>query len=237
MLPRKAAQSPVLQSCLLLVALLLMTGCSGLSISNTPLETIRGSGNVVTESREVSSFSRVELAGIGNVILTQDDTESLTIEAEDNLLPYITTEVRGGCLILNHQDGFMLENTEPIIFRVTLIDLAEVGVSGAGSITSDHLDVQNLSAYLSGTGNISLTGSVEEQSITLSGSGNFQGGDFLSHETWVTIAGTGNVVVNTSDTLNATINGTGFVQYLGSPLITENISGVGGVVPLTSGES
>lgn len=223
--------SPRQCACLLLFSLLMVTGCR----SNFPKEVIRGSGNVVSELRDVRGFSRVELAGTGNVVLTQGDSESLVIEAEDNLLPYLTSEVNGDRLILGHRDNVSLENTAPIIFHVTLIDLAEVSVSGSGSITSDDLDVESLSAYLIGTGNIALSGSVEQQRITVSGSGSYQGGDFFSQEAWITIAGTGNVVVNAADTLNATISGTGFVQYVGNPQITQDVSGVGGVMPIASG--
>jgi hypothetical protein len=232
----KFAQTIVMQCCASLIALLLATGCSGLFNSNVTSEVVRGSGNVVTESRPVSGFSRVELAGTGNIIITQGDTESLIVEAEDNLLPYLTTEVRGERLILDQPDNVTLENTEPIIFHVTLIDLAEVGVSGTGSIASDNLDVESLSAYLSGTGTITLAGNVDQQTINLSGSGNYQGSDLLSREALITIAGTGNALVNSTDILNATISGTGFVQYLGSPQVTENISGVGGVTPFSSDE-
>lgn len=60
----------------------------------------RGSGNLITEEREVSDFDRVELASDGELMLTQGGSESLIIEAEDNVMSYITSEVRGGTLVL-----------------------------------------------------------------------------------------------------------------------------------------
>ncbi len=68
---------------LLIIGNLLITACG--------LRTIQGSGDVITESRDVSGFDSVSLTGIGRVIITQGDKESLTIEADDNLLEYITS--------------------------------------------------------------------------------------------------------------------------------------------------
>ena len=57
-------------------------------------ETIQGSGNVTSESRNVSNFNEVELQGIGNLTVQQTGSESLTIEAEENIIPYLKTEVQ-----------------------------------------------------------------------------------------------------------------------------------------------
>jgi hypothetical protein len=230
----KFTQTFLLRCFALLIALLVVAGCSGLSLPSPTMEVVRGSGNVITESRPVSGFSLVELAGVGDVIITQGDTESLTVEAEDNLMPYLISHVSGGRLILDKPDNVNLENTEPIIFHITLTDLREVVISGAGTIASENVTVDSLNAIVSGTGNITLAGNADQQTIDLSGSGNYQGRELLSREAVVTIGGTGNAVVNTTDTLNATISGTGFVQYLGSPQVIENVSGVGGVTPASS---
>ena len=47
------------------------------------INTVRGSGNVVTEEREVSGFERVALSGVGQVIVTQGEEEALTVETDD----------------------------------------------------------------------------------------------------------------------------------------------------------
>jgi hypothetical protein len=63
--------------------------------------TIEGSGNVESESRDVSGFDEVDLRGVGNLSIRQTGSESLSVEAEDNVLPKITTEVVNGRLILS----------------------------------------------------------------------------------------------------------------------------------------
>ena len=46
---------------------------------------VRGSGDIETEERDVSGFDEVYLSGIGNLIVTQGEEESLVIEADDKL--------------------------------------------------------------------------------------------------------------------------------------------------------
>ena len=65
----------------------------------------RGSGDMVTERRQASNFDSVTLLGSGEVIIVQDGEESLTIETDDNILQYITSEVSGGTLILAFEPG------------------------------------------------------------------------------------------------------------------------------------
>lgn len=62
---------------------------------------VRGSGNVVTEQRQVSGFNCIDLSGSGKLIIAQGSSEGLTIEAEDNIIGRIETSViSSGCLTL-----------------------------------------------------------------------------------------------------------------------------------------
>ncbi len=72
---------------MLLLALLLLGGCSSLPGGTA------GSGTAKTETRPVAGFTSIELAGTGDVQVKQTGTESLTVTADDNLLPLLTTEV------------------------------------------------------------------------------------------------------------------------------------------------
>ena len=56
---------------------------------------VRGSGNVVTETREVSGFDSIHVDYPARVLISQGSAETLKIEAEDNLLPGLKTEVGG----------------------------------------------------------------------------------------------------------------------------------------------
>jgi len=55
-----------------------------------------GSGTVVSQARQVQNFTELAMTTIGDVELTQGSTEGLTIEAEDNILPLLTSTVQNG---------------------------------------------------------------------------------------------------------------------------------------------
>jgi hypothetical protein len=67
---------------IVLVVVLLFAACE--------LQAIEGSGQVRRESRVVGGFTAVNFSSFGELTLVQGDTEALTIETDDNLLPYVT---------------------------------------------------------------------------------------------------------------------------------------------------
>jgi hypothetical protein len=213
------------------------------------VRTIRGSGNVVTEERQVSGFDSVALSGVGRVIVTQGDEEALTIETDDNLMRYIETEVRNGTLELGLARNTIPIPSQSIIFRVSVVDLTgldssgagsfEIGkvdtdrlkvtLSGAGDVGVDSLSATDLEVTISGAGNVELTGQVEAQEIDLSGLGSYNAPDLESRAASVRISGAGNTVIWVLDTLDVTISGAGNVEYFGSPEVTRDVSGAGRV--------
>jgi hypothetical protein len=191
--------------------------------------TVTGSGNVKTESRNVSGFQAVSLSGIGNLTIDQNGTESLTVEGEDNLLPYIQTEVQGNRLVIGSKDNTSLNPTKPINYRLTVKDLNSIDLSGAGKITGADISASKLTVNVSGAGDITLTGKADSQDINLSGAGNYHGDNLASKDVKITTSGAGSAVVQVSDSLDATVSGAGSVRYIGDPQVKQDVSGAGSV--------
>jgi hypothetical protein len=212
----------------------------------------RGSGVLVTETREVSGFSEVRLDGAGQLMITQGETESLEIEAEDNIIGELTSEVRGQTLVLGFQDQFLRSTiipTKGITYTLSVTDLTaitfngagdlemdsldtsslELVINGAGQINLDDLTADSLTVQITGTGTISISGQVPAQSVTIDGAGNYQAGDLQTSSTTIDINGLGNGTVWTTDTLDITIDGGGTVNYYGDPSLTQEINGVGDI--------
>ena len=226
---------------LLAVAVLLLSACS--------VTAARGSGNVVTEAREVSGFEEVALSGVGKVIITQGDEESLTIETDDNLMRYIKSEVRNGRLELSIAEDTIPIPSRSITYRVGVVDLTgldssgagsfeidgldtdrlRVTLSGAGDIKGDSLSATDLVVTISGAGNIDLAGKVGTQEIDMSGLGNYSAPNLESQMASVRISGAGGAVIWAQDTLDVEISGAGNVEYYGSPSVNQDISGAGRV--------
>jgi Putative auto-transporter adhesin, head GIN domain len=193
------------------------------------LEIVKGSGNVVTENRDVSEFTAVSLQGVGELFVDQTGTESLAITADDNLLPYIKTRVSGDKLIISVEKNTTFSNVSELTYHVTVVNLDELELDGFGQLTADNLNGETLSVQLDGAGSITVSGEVDRQTVEINGAGGYDAADLKSQEATVTHNGAGLAVVQVSDQLDATINGIGTVEYIGDPQVTKDVSGLGSV--------
>lgn len=225
---------------LILIGIVAISGCTS---QNTA-----GSGNVTNETRNASDFDQIDLNGAGEIILTQGNTESVVVEAEDNLMPYITTGVSSRKLNVNFNAGMPIP-TKPIKIYVTVKDLSSINIAGAGKITSEALKVRDLvlsingageanlnnlnadsfKSTISGSGKITAAGSTSSQNIDIQGAGEYNAKSLASKKTNISINGAGKATVNVSDILEVLISGSGTVDYIGSPKVTQKINGAGNV--------
>lgn len=207
-----------------LASALLVTGCNDGGVFG---QGVRGSGNPITETRDVSGFDEIVLTGSGNVVVTVTGTEALTIEAEDNIMPLLTSTVRNGRLELGTTSSFSA--TRPITYTITAAALTAVEISGSGSVTASGLDTHAFESAVSGSGSVTANGKAGDLAVVISGSGSFDGEELTATNAKVTVGGSGSAVVNAADTLDVDIGGSGSVQYLGDPSVTTDIGGSGSV--------
>jgi hypothetical protein len=214
---------------------------------------IAGSGIVETATYDdLAEFQAISVDYPGDYTVQQGDTESVTIEAEDNLLPQLVAEVRDGTLRVENSErnwSDRVNPTKPVHITITVVELNRVqfptagkmqieglqtdslslSVSGAGDVNVTDLDAGNLDFSLSGAGNINVEGMADSLELSISGFGNFNGGDLQSQSADVHISGAGSATVWAEERLDASISGAGSVDYYGDPSVNERISGVGSV--------
>ena len=227
-------------------------GWNALSFDSDLGGAVAGSGVVSSETRKVSGFDMISIKFPADITIKQGTSESIVIEAEDNLLPQLGTDVRNGALYFENTEKNWRERvnpTKPVLLTITVTDLSqvnfssagkmfieslevdelEIAVSGAGDITITNLSTDQLGVSLSGAGNIQADGSANELSLGISGFGNFNGGTLQSQNAEVRISGAGNATVWVEQELDARISGAGSVDYYGNPKVSKNISGVGSI--------
>lgn len=189
---------------------------------------VEGSGNVITESREVSGFNEIVLGGTGRVVVEVTGSESLTIEAEDNIMPLLETKVRDGRLRL--ETNRSISPTVEIVYTITAANLEGLVISGSGIVEADAIDGTDFRVDISGSGDVDAEGTLGGLlSISISGSGEFDGESLTAPEGTVDVSGSGNAVVNVTDDLEVSVSGSGDVEYLGAPSVDSDVSGSGAV--------
>jgi len=189
-----------------------------------------GSGQLATQSRQVSGFTSVELTGVGDLSIDQTGTESLTVSAEDNLLPLLTSKVEGDTLILGKKPNTRIVATKPITYTLTMKDLAGLAVSGSGTINAPKLSTAALRIEISGSGMITTAGNAVDQNLEISGSGRYLADGLTSKTTTAEISGSGTASVVASDALDVKISGSGTLTYSGNPQVTQEVSGSGRLI-------
>lgn len=216
----------ILRLTLLVLLGLALSACGTVSLG---LGELRGSGNVTTETRQVGAFTAIDVSGVGEVVITQGDVDSLTVKTDDNLQAIVLGEVRGDTLYLGIDANQGFSDATRVTFTVTVKKLTALSFSGAGTLSVRGLSGEQLTVNHSGAGQVTVDGTVMEQRVALSGAGNYDGAALVSERATIDLSGFGSVVVNASERLDATISGAGSIAYLGSPELHEQVSGLGSI--------
>lgn len=238
-------------SLLSLIALsLLLTGCGGIFDFVRNGKTIRASNTLMSETREVSGFTGIDMRTVGRVVLSQDGTESLALHGPDNVVPLIKTSVQNGVLVIEMEDDIFVtdlhdakvltitigvKNLDALtvsgVADVTMDGLAasrlKVDISGAGKIVLSGLSLDSLSLTLSGVGDVELEGEADSAEIDLTGAGNVQASGLKLRTADVSLTGLGSATVWVTDMLTGSITGAGNIEYYGNPQTDLENTGLG----------
>ena len=207
-----------------------LVACTLTACNVAGLGGLRGSGIIRAETRDIRNFGQVVVSGDARVSITQGDRPSLVVEADDNLLEYVRSEVDDFALRLGFAGtvgGYA--PTQPLTFRLTAPRLRGLELDGAGAIEATNINAPRLVVEINGSGRVRLTGRVDEQFVTLNGSGSYDAAGTESETARVRINGSGAALVWARDTLTARLNGSGRIRYYGQPQVSQDITGSGQV--------
>jgi len=201
-------------------------------------------------------FSGLHFKSLGEVFITQGETCGLRIEASEELLAKIRTDINDEMLSITYQSDVgdwtgldWISGEHRIRYYVTmqevkLVDLAGAGTiradelhgeslnlshSGAGKMTLKGLDYKEMDVSLGGLGEILVEGKALSQNVDLSGAGSYHAEGLESQEANVSLSGVGSARVWVEGALNAKVTGAGSIKYKGNPQITQSSTGLGNV--------
>jgi hypothetical protein len=135
--------------------------------------------------------------------------------------------VRDGVLVVSTSGDWF--TVKPASVRVEVPNLDEVTVDGSADVALAGLHGASFVATVHGSGDVEASGTVDRLEYSGFGSGDAKLRDLRVKNAVIRIAGSGDVHVNASDTIDARIDGSGDVHYLHSPTITQSVHGSGDV--------
>jgi len=238
-------------SLLSLIALsLLLTGCNSFVFHGITGRSIKASNTIMSETREVSGFTAIDMRTVGRVVISQGEGESLDLRGPDNVVPLIQTSVRNGVLVIEMEKDYFvtdLHDSKVLTITIGVKNLAALDVSGVADVTMDgltapslnmdlsgtgrivfsRLSLDSLSLTLSGAGDVELEGEADSAEIDLTGAGNVEASDLKVRTADVSLTGLGSATVWVTDTLTGEITGAGSIEYYGDPHTDLENTGLG----------
>lgn len=230
--------------------MLSILGCNLLTSNFIDATLVRGSGQVVNETRSISGVSSVALTMPGTLYISLGSDEELRIEAEDNIIGYIQTNVRGGKLQIEKEPGVNLQINGPLNYYLTVTNLESIENTSSGDVETEDILSDSLLIKLSSSGDLSmrsldggslrveltssgdveiLGGEVQEQNIRLSSSGKYQARDLASERAEVNLTSSGSATVQASERISGRLSSSGNLYYVGNPSLDVSTSSSGKV--------
>ena len=227
-----------------LFLILLMAGSSSCVINMS--ETIYGNGNVVSEERPVSGFDGLRVSSGIDVIMRQGTGESLEIEADDNLMEHIKTEVVDNTLKIFTDKN--IRKAKAMVAYLEYKELSSIRISSAGDVTGENtlqtdklridissagdleLDVQaeEIRCDISSSGDARLSGSADILEADLSSAGDLSAYELITRECKVSCSSAGDARVFATEELDLRCSSAGSIFYRGdADLVSSHTSSAG----------
>jgi hypothetical protein len=187
----------------------------------------QGSGVPVTQTREVDSFTSVELSGSNDVVVRIGESQSVVVKADDNLIDRVTTDVQSGTLIIDNAPG-SFSTKSPMSVEVTVPALSALTLTGSGNIVVDDIAAESFRAELPGSGTLTGSGTATRLEVTVSGSGVVHFTELVAKDAQAAVSGSGSIFVTVTERLDASVSGSGAVVYTGDPQdVKSSVTGSG----------
>lgn len=207
---------------------LLLAGASACMVSSSG---VAGSGVAASDVRQVPAFTAVALEGSFTVEIEVGPARSVRVEADDNIVSRITTEVSGEVLTISSNGSF--STARPIKVSVATPELAAVEHAGSGSMHVRGIHAERFTAGLRGSGTVELAGRADALVASVDGSGSLAATELVTVSATVALAGSGDAEVHASQKVVANVSGSGTVRYAGGARdVTQNVQGSGRVESL-----
>ncbi len=176
---------------------------------------VRGSGNLASETRNLSNFKAVEVGGIFKVEITAQKEFSVVVEADDNLIKLITTEVSDGVLTI--KTAKKISPREEIRIIISAPDIERLDISGVSSVSLSDLNNASLTVDSSGASKINLSGKTAELRVDVSGASKVDAEELQAVNGDIDASGASTVLVNVTGDLKTQATGASKIVYTGTP--------------------
>jgi Putative auto-transporter adhesin, head GIN domain len=189
---------------------------------------VRGNGTIKTDTREMPAFESIVCDGGYDVHVTCQAQQSVAVQSDENLLPFVKTEVSGGRLRVYTKGN--LSPTQGIRITVSVPRLEELTVNGSAEGDVQKILSDSFTLAINGSSRMNLSGSADELKIHISGSAKINADSLAAKGVKAHIEGSGTIYCQAANSIDARIDGSGTIKYHGEPkTVNQSINGSGSV--------
>jgi hypothetical protein len=196
---------------------------------------IKLTGTIKTETRTTSNYNEIEIGGAFQVTLVKGTEGKIIITADEAILEKLITKCSSNRLKIKMENGS--NYSAKIEISIPVEDISRFSYAGSGNVKSEltvkssnfevefsgsgkvNLPVtcQNLKVEKTGSGGLILSGMSNNFDLKCIGSGSSNTKELKTQNTDVSQIGSGDVSVYATESINATLTGSGNINYYGKP--------------------
>lgn len=210
----------------LLIGLIFVGGCRFGGFSN--IKGVQGSGAAKSERRAVSDFSKIEASGAVNLTIRTQNDFDVSVEADDNLLEHIKTEVDGDTLKIYSQGS--ISTKTGINIKILMPEIKALDLSGASSAVVSNVKTESLDLNAGGASKIKIDGTAKNLESDATGASRIDAENLTVENAEAEASGASSQIISASNDLNLTASGASNISYTGEPKnIKQNSSGASSI--------
>ncbi len=231
------------------LAVLITTNTAAIASDSFWPRRINGSGQIVSQTRELPWFNTISVSSAINVFITQGEYFEVKVKADDNLIEYIKTEVRKDELVIGMTTNINTGRSSTTEVHITAPAFLSVKASGASNVSSRgiirqeniqirgsgaadirlNLDAAFMELKCSGASDARIEGFVQSAQVELSGASDFKSGDFLCDVLDVRLSGASSMRIGVVEAATGRLSGASDLHVKGNPRMDIRTSGASSV--------
>jgi len=210
---------------------------------------IRGNQNVISETRDINSnFEEIDIQQGINLYLTQGNSTSLKVEADENIMGLLVTEVKNNQLKIYFKKNVYKAKARNVY--VTTKTISNIDASSgsyvktentwqipilkihtsSGSSVKFHVNANEVTSSSSSGSTIKIYGKTTNFSAKASSGSSIDADELYSVDAFAKASSGANINVNVTGKLTANASSGGGVDYEGSPTEIDKDTSSGGSV-------
>ncbi len=195
---------------------------------NVACSIVHGSGKMASEKRTLSGFTAIAAGGAVELEVSQSDSYSVEVTADDNILPKIITKVENETLKIEMPNMDFFDNST-VYVKVSLPKLSSLELGGASHGILKDIKTDKLNLEISGASKLMVNGTVAQLNSEVSGASKLDAKELIADNAEIECRGASKALIHANATLNINAEGASRVIYSGSPKVSQETSGASSI--------